>query len=83
MVQSNLREAKGADIVAGDYRTLVHSQLVCLSHVFRAENEMPLALTPIYTGQKVCLTKKKKNHTLFLPCAQTAPHVSAGPTLQT
>lgn len=80
MVQSNLREAKGADIVAGDYRTLVHSQLVCLSHVFRAENEMPLALTPIYTGQKVCLTKKKKItlcsylvHKLLHTCLQ-APH---------
>lgn len=62
MVQGNLEEAKGADILEGYYRTLVHSQLVCLSHVFRAENEMPLALTSIYTGQKVCLTKKK-NHT--------------------
>lgn len=60
MVQGNLQEAKGADIVEGYYRTLVHSQLVCLSYVFRAENEVPLALTSIYTGQKVCQAKRKK-----------------------
>lgn len=55
-LQGKLWHRNREDIVEGDNGTsdLVHGWV---SHVFRAENGMPQALTTIYTGQKVWLRR--------------------------
>lgn len=68
------RDVVDADNGTSDWVTLA----VC---AFTAGNEMPVAVAPIYTGQKVFLRKDQKFGPP--PCAQTAPLVTAGPRLQT